>query len=351
MKKILFLTTIEFRPPFNGGTVYSSSVFEALQRLAHVDVCVLREARSFRSEPLHKAACLLRALTCNVPLNVLYHSGYLSHNFPDIHSYDLVVVDHIESYEAVRKAAVPCVIVAHNLEHKLAGDKLNNGVMASVVQLQKRLERYEHAAFAQVAGVICISASEQRHIQKINGRTVQLLPAFAPATKRPPREGGRLRLGFLGPASWAPNLRTVALLVRDILPHLSRPVALVLAGKGWEDSGITLPPATRLMGFVKNTEDFWNSIDLLVAPMQQGAGVNIKICEALHTGVAVLTNTASATAIFGADPLPDNIMLADTNAAFVETLERFSLPKANIETGLFTQATLQYRLHRFLESL
>ena len=350
-KNILFLTTIECRSPFNGGTVYSFSLLQALQKIANVDVCILREERRFRSEILHKAGCLLSALTSDVPLNVVYHSGLLARTMPDISSYDLVVSDHIEAYEAVRKVSVPCVVVAHNLEFKLAGDKVKSSAVAALLQLQARLERYELAAFKQAAGVVCISASEQQIVQRINPRTVQLLPAFAPSAKRPPREGKKLRLGFLGPASWAPNRRTMALLAEVILPQLWRPVELVLAGKGWEDSGITLAPEVRLMGFVKNTDEFWQNIDVLIAPTQQGAGVNIKICEALHKGVPVLTNTPSATAIFGEGPLPDNIMLADKNTALVETLERLSLPETNVETDLFTQVTLQDRLRSFLEHL
>jgi len=347
--RILFLTTIEFRPPFNGGTTYSFSLFQALQKISDVDVCLLKEERKFRLEILHKAACLLRAFTSDIPLNVIYHSGMLARTMPDISSYDLIVSDHIEAYEAVRNFSVPCVIVAHNLEFKLAGDKLTSRATAFLLQLQARLERYEFAAFEQAAGVICISYSEQEIVQRINGRTVQLLPAFAPPAKRPQREGNKLRLGFLGPASWAPNRRTMALLAEVILPQLSRPVKLVVAGRGWEDSGITFAPEMRLMGFVKNTDEFWHNIDVLIAPTQQGAGVNIKICEALHNGVPVLTNTLSAMAIFGERPLPDNIMVADTDTALVETLERLSLPETYVHTDLFTQVTLQDRLRKFLE--
>jgi glycosyltransferase involved in cell wall biosynthesis len=351
IKRIMFLTTIEFRQPFNGGTSYSFSLFQAMQRIADVDVCILREMRKFRSEILHSGASLLTALNSDVPLNVIYHSGLLCRTMPDMHSYDLVVADHIEAYEAVRKVSVPCVVVAHNLEFRLASDKLKSGAIASLVQLHARLERYEFAAFRQAAGVICISASERQIVKKMNSRTVQLLPAFAPASKRPPRETRQLRLGFLGPASWAPNRRTIALLVEGVLPHLSRPVELVIAGKGWEDSGIPFTPGISLMGFVKNLASFWHNIDMLIAPTQQGAGVNIKICEALHNGVPVLTNTASATAIFGEGPLPANVMLADTNTALVEVLERLSLPEESIQSDLFTQITLQNRLRRFLNSL
>ena len=350
MRKVLFLTTIEFRLPFNGGTVYSHCLYQALQAVAQVEVCVLRGVRRFEADKLHKLACLLRGLVSPVPLNVLYHSGFSSQAPPSATAYDLVVVDHIESYETVRATGVPCVLIAHNLEYRLAADKIQSGAISRLFSLRKRLEAYERQAFSEVAGVICISATELDIVRELNPRCVQLLPAFS---GRPVASSHSdvLRLGFLGPAHWMSNWRTVDMLVKEVLPHLSRPFEFVLAGSGWAESGITFPPETRQLGFVEHTDDFWQAIDLLVAPTQQGAGVNIKICEAMYAGRNVVTNTSSTEAIFGSKPLPDTLVAVDTNADLRSFLETFSIPETIPSQQLFTQDVLVERMRAFLESL
>ena len=47
------------------------------------------------------------------------------------------------------------------------------------------------------------------------------------------------------------------------------------------------------MGFLPSLEEFWSSVSCVLAPLVEGAGVQIKLLEAIARGVPVCTNPAA----------------------------------------------------------
>jgi len=80
-----------------------------------------------------------------------------------------------------------------------------------------------------------------------------------------------------------------------------------------------------VFGYVPDIQIFWSSIDVFVAPIMSGAGVNVKICESLANGVPVV---ASPHAVRG---LTENVMrcggitLAKSSIDFSKQLEIFNV--------------------------
>ncbi|ATJ82673.1 glycosyltransferase [Halomonas beimenensis] len=348
--RVLFVTTIEFRSPFNGGTVYSKGIYEALCANHEVDVVVLSNERFFKNDKIHKIVTFLKGVISSTPVNVIYHSGCSRVLQQDLSIYRHVFVDHLEAVLWVQKQKAKYILIAHNIEYKLANDKLRNPVLRQVFDLQKRLERYERNSFAQAAGVICISATEKDVIAQVNPRVSQLRPAFSETNIRY-SHSEIPRFGFIGPASWLPNYRTVQSLIKDVFTRVRPPFQFVLAGSGWEAASLDFPAQTKHLGFVKDINEFWSNIDLLVAPIQQGAGVNIKICEALHHGVNVVSNSESIAAIFGNAPAPSNLWVADNPTEIAEVLNDIDMPFVRNPCDDFSQAALRLQLNQFLDDL
>lgn len=350
MDRVLFVTTIGFRPPFNGGTTYSNALFEALRANYDVDVIVLKDERRFTQEMIHKAATFQKALTSPIPLNVIYHSGKCKASRHDLSVYSYIIVDHIEAALWIQRHQCRHILIAHNLESRLVGDKLRNPFLRRIFDLRNRLERYELSSYSTAAGIICISATERDVIAHSNPQVVQLLPAFA-APLSTYTNSDILRFGFIGPSSWPPNYRTVETLARDVLPNVNRTFEFVLAGTGWQCMSQVLPERTLKLGFVKDLDKFWSGIDILLAPTQQGAGVNVKICEALHHGINVITNTESAIAIFGDAPMPKNLQVANNPEDLAALLDEIEVPTKRVSCPAFSQTVLRNDLQSFLESL
>lgn len=328
--------------------MYSHAIHTCLSERFDVDVVVLKKHRIFQNFRLHEVISLLRGVFTHIPLNVVFHStGIRDHNLA-LADYKYIVVDHIESLGAIEGTETPYVLIAHNLEYKLARDKLPNKFAQSLFQLAKRLRDYEYRGFAAAKGVICISASEAAEISNFSDNVIQLLPSF-PNRKIDKVKSERIRFGFIGPATWPPNARTVQKLVSNILPNVNRDFEFVLAGSGWEK--LTHPKTTRVLGFVDDTKEFWENVDFLLAPTEQGAGVNVKICEALHYGVSVITNAKSADAIFGDAPLPDSVIIADTDEDLLELLNKIELSNANGGHGGYSQRYMGEKLAEFWENL
>lgn len=98
-------------------------------------------------------------------------------------------------------------------------------------------------------------------------------------------------IGFIGLPSHPPNLEAINFLNNYIKPELimrKNRFRIVIAG---ED------------GYIENIEDFYRSIDVLVAPLFAGSGSRIKILESLSYGRPVVTTQIGAEGIEVKSPL------------------------------------------------
>ncbi len=328
--------------------MYSNAIHQCLKQAFEVDVVVLKEIRNFQNPRLHALSSFLKGLISRVPLNVIFHSSGIRDLGYNPTNYKHIVIDHIEALGVINATDHPYVLIAHNLEYKLATDKLRNRFTQTLFQLSDRLRTYEYKGFANAKGVIRISASEAAEISEVAHNVVQVLPSF-PDRKLHNTKSEKIRFGFIGSADWRPNARTVEKLVSAVLPTVNRPMEFVLAGSGWADIGLDYSEQTRVLGFVDDTKEFWENIDYLLAPTEQGAGVNVKICEALHFGVGVITNTKSAEAIFGTGALPQNVFIGNTNEEFGKLLNQIEPPEMRVSHIEFSQTRMSDKLVAFLE--
>lgn len=297
--RILFLTTVRLSV-HGGGGVYSRSILSCLERIGEVTKVELSEVQKYRSRLLRYVAAAWKSIKTFTPPNVLLHSGNLSKVGVEsmCGSWDLIVVDHLESGAAVSIENVPVVYVSHNREAALIPQKMPWAPRFMQNLLSEFVEFYERDLAGKVDAVICISSEEANWYRTLNKRVVVIPPTFdVPRLRRSVGSGDRLRLGFLGAAQWLPNREAVGLLVREIIPRTIRRVELILAGAGWEPEGLSRQLSDRsvddrvqvnCLGVVEDVQEFWRTIDVFVAPIGSGAGVNVKVCEALANGCPLI---------------------------------------------------------------
>ena len=114
----------------------------------------------------------------------------------------------------------------------------------------------------------------------------------------PPREiEALLTIGFLGKLSYGPNEKGLLDFITTVWePLVSEGLSLrmVIAGSGVISERLQQAVAATqgidLMGFIASPQQFWNSISVLVVPVAEGAGSNIKIAEALLYGKTIVAH-------------------------------------------------------------
>jgi succinoglycan biosynthesis protein ExoO len=105
-------------------------------------------------------------------------------------------------------------------------------------------------------------------------------------------------VGFVG-SSMAPNRLALQELVQDIWPLVRAAVGeraqLLLAGSVCEVlDGARLPKGVLALGYVKDLEDFYRQVDVVVSPLRMGGGLKIKNVEALCKGKPLVTTPIGA---------------------------------------------------------
>lgn len=107
--------------------------------------------------------------------------------------------------------------------------------------------------------------------------------------------------GFIGKLSYQPNIKGLYKFIISIW----NPLMLKGFNGKFIISGSGIIPADLLdiinqskniefIGFVENVQEFWNQIDVLIVPIEEGGGSNIKIAEAFINGKKVIASTFSS---------------------------------------------------------
>lgn len=216
-------------------------------------------------------------------------------------------------------SGVDLLYISHNIEHLLYEQQVAK--YARVPLLGKILRRdsekfkaFELGHLQRLQKIIAIAAEDRAALQPYcpEARIVTVTPSFAypPRPRTPFAGGGSLRLGFLGNLEWWPNRRSLAWFLEEVLPLVTAPVELHLFGQGSD----AFSDGRRVQGhgFVQALDEVWAGVDLMVQPITCGAGVNIKVAEAIYNRVPML---ATPLAVRGMELVPDEAITVLAEAA------------------------------------
>ncbi len=153
----------------------------------------------------------------------------------------------------------------------------------------------EQIGFNRADIIIAIKDSEQALMSEKTTRDVVTLTFFptylSEQARRPaiPDPEGVLRVGFIGAQN---SVNTVNM--AGFLRHFERlerwyspPLRLVVAGSVCRQLH-SESPSVRLLGRVRDVEEFYDQVDVVMAPMRFSTGLKIKVGEALGFGKAVV---------------------------------------------------------------
>ena len=219
------------------------------------------------------------------------------------HRYDVVQIEGLEMmpfmpYARAGADRAGVIYDAHNAEMSLQRSifqvELRDptrwlGGLYSLSQWSK-LGTYERVMMNETNMVMAVSEADAA---KLKGRhvTPEIVPNGVDTSHIPFRQTSPAtqQILFVGPLDYRPNADAVRWLVRAVWPKVlaKMPGArLRLVGRGTERvSG----PNVDALGYVDDASEEFGRADVLVAPIRMGAGVRLKVLEAMAAGVPVVS--------------------------------------------------------------
>lgn len=173
--------------------------------------------------------------------------------------------------------------------------------------LTRTLERYEKDVLHDIDTVVAISEREAEGYRQWGYQGPIHVAGFGIDAQRheTPSKGWQapktpLKLFHLGAMDWAPNKEGVDWFVHSVWSGLRRQhpgIELHLAGKGLNPQLYSDIEGVFNHGEVDDADAFNAQFDLLVVPLLRGAGIRVKIVEAMAKGIPVATTAKGAAGL------------------------------------------------------
>jgi len=208
----------------------------------------------------------------------------------------------------------PIVFYGHDLHS--ARMRLEPGALQDSQRLEEaaRMEALERNVWRLVDMVLYPSEEEAEAVRrmepKANVRPIQAY-AFSAPKSREETAPVSSNIIFIGGFRHTPNVDAAVWLATELLPLIQRERAdakLIIAGSNPTQAVLALArPGVEVRGFVSDEEleTIYAEARVALCPLRFGAGVKLKVVEAMHRGVPVVTTTV------GAQGLPDLSALCD----------------------------------------
>lgn len=164
----------------------------------------------------------------------------------------------------------------------------------------QEIKVFEKKWLAQFDEIVAVSKNDQQELNKF-GLTALIrveangLEQINFLTKEKPQK--KFVLGYIGSWEHPPNQVAIEYVRQKILPQLEKQgidYEFVLAGKNQlQHANFKIAN----LGIIKNPIDFYQRVEILIAPIMAGSGTRIKILESLSFGVPVVTTAIGAEGI------------------------------------------------------
>jgi glycosyltransferase involved in cell wall biosynthesis len=219
------------------------------------------------------------------------------------------------------------LLVAHNIEHELYRAQLAaleerwTWVAKRLKNDLLRLREYEWSGMRKLQRVVFLSTEDRKTATGTCNRlkTFVLPPVFdylpRPVSDRSP---GTLALGMFADFSWWPNQSSLRWFLDEVWPRLETGIELHLAGYGSDIALAGHRPRVHAHGFVSDPREVFRKCDLMIAPIVTGAGVKVKVAEALFNRVPVLATSLALRGLPIDSTAP--VQLCDTADEWVAAL-------------------------------
>lgn len=168
--------------------------------------------------------------------------------------------------------------------------------------------------------LICICEPDLYWMEQYFDKSRLILAAHAPSFfKQACRERVK-SIGYLASA-YAPNVDGINKFVQECWPSIAGRFDVDLEIYGNVVKYIDLPGGVmtvRLRGYVEDLEDYYGAVDMVINPVEYGAGIKIKNIEALAHSMPLVTSAHGAKGM--EDGIDKAFLMANDSRDFVEKI-------------------------------
>jgi len=354
MKKVLVLCS---RPPYplnSGGQIRMFNNIKMLSKKYIVDLLYINNDNS-RPESLleMKKYCrnvhsfefkkykfirntLLGLFRNSKPLQVNYYYFKEMQNWIDKNSneYNLIFCNHIRTTEYVKNLKKFKIVdfvdsIAMNYEKALK----NSGFLWKLVYLVecKRVREYEAYMNQTFDKSMITSIIDSEYIEKTSKKQVKIINHFISKKIDFEKLANIVQeeksICFLGKMNYEPNVNAVIYFANEILPKLKSKIQnlkfYVIGGSPTERINKLTSQGIIVTGFVDDIDTLISKMNLFVAPMISGSGIQTKILEAMLLKKCVVTTPIGAE---GLENLTgDELIITKNSTDMIERIESLLL--------------------------
>lgn len=369
-------------PANSGGLVRIAKVFEGLSRFHEVVLTFPKPAEAALSVALSgKASIMAFPINSPHPLKMLkafvgywpyhasiYYSEAMNCGIRETlrtTSYSLVYCHLIYTLPYARGAHLPVVLDQQNVDRqywsrKVAYYRQHNNFgryLFSLVNLWKTIQ-FENNMLRYVRAVVSVSdddATETRKFAPSNVARFLVAPNgvdtahYRPAASTPDKSQNKLVIGFLGSLDLELNRRAALTVCKEILPRVQLrlpdiSVSGLIIGRNPPKELVQYarenPSAyVTVTGTVDDVLPYLHKLDVLVLPLDSGAGTKLRVLEAMSAGVCVVGTDLALMGIKG--------LVSGEHAMHAENIEEFEVAICK----LARDAELRHRMARSARQL
>jgi polysaccharide biosynthesis protein PslH len=270
--------------------------------------------------------------------------------------FDFVVLDNIflqDTIATIRKcssAKIACRI--HNIEHliwKKLANHSNHIIKKKYLKIQaQRLQKIELQTLENVDLLLLLNNDEGEVLKKMNIKTPQYLMPFGIDFGVAINNHVALTPNtcfHLASMNWMPNVEALDWFLEKVFPLVvekNNDFVLHIGGKYLPDKYLKITNKNIVVHTkVENAKQFMQQYGICIVPLLSGAGIRVKILEAMSLGIPIISTTLGAS---GLDILSQyDIIIKDTPIAFANAILLDNNVLKEIGRNAYETAMLKYQ--------
>lgn len=251
---------------------------------------------------------------------------------------------------------VPVVVMALNIEHELYARQIARAakpgsLVARILRRDyQKLRSYEWSGMRKAGRVIFLSEEDLRLAAEAcpDLDTILIPPLFEyEPLPRVAEVNGSPAVGMFADFTWWPNRVSLEWFLREIWPSVSPELELHLMGHGSERAAQGVRGITS-HGSVRDPRDAFARCHMMIAPIIEGAGVRVKVAEALYNRVPI---AATSFAIRGLSAAAvSSVRVCDSPAEWISFLTNDAVTQF-VHRSVPVDAAATFSLARAADSL
>lgn len=233
---------------------------------------------------------------------------------------DLIVYQGLAMTQYQRSAMCKKIYRVHNLEFKvweLLAAQTKNYLKKLVNQwLSNSLKPYEECELKDLSAAITLSFEEEKILNNFYPKKkIATIPISINSRSSFKYSAEKKGILFIGSLDWQPNREGLDWFLENVYPAL-RNIPLTIAGKGnfkCDIKNVTVIPN------YESTEELLASHRMIIVPLLSGAGIRIKILEALKFGMPLISTSIGAE---GIDSDQGSMIIEDAAEQWISQIQK-----------------------------